>query len=68
MKFSLWDALAKVFPVYGNFSLQTGRLFLENKDALILEVENPTSNYGAANIFVLDVFAIARVGGICCWT
>ncbi len=46
------ETMAKVFPVYGNFSLQTGRLFSENKDALILEVENPTSSYGAANILV----------------
>ncbi len=54
------ETMAKVFPVYGRFSLQTGRLFSENKDALILEIENPTSNYGAADIFVLDVFALGR--------
>ncbi len=47
--------MAQVLPVYGDYSLLTGRLFSEEKDAIILEVHDPTSNYGAATIFVLDI-------------
>lgn len=51
------ETIAKIFPVYGHYSFQTGRLFSENKNAIVLEIRNPTSNYGAAQIFVIDVIA-----------
>ena len=47
--------MAKIFPVYGYYSFQTGKLFSEEKDAIILEVCDSTSNYGAATVFVLNV-------------
>lgn len=54
------ETLAQVFPVYGHYTLQTGNLFSEDKEAIVLEIQDPTSNYGAATIFVADIFA----GGI----
>ena len=47
--------MAQVLPVYGDYSFLTGSLFSEEKDAIILEVQVPASNYGAATVFVLDV-------------
>ncbi len=49
------QTVAKVFPVYGHYEFQTGRLFSEEKDAVILEIRIPASNYGAAAVFVLNV-------------
>ena len=49
------ETMAKIFPVYGYYSFQTGKLFSEEKDAIILEVCDSTSNYGAATVFVLNV-------------
>ena len=49
------ETMAQVLPVYGDYSFMTGRLFSEEKDAIILEVQVPASNYGAAAVFVLDV-------------
>ncbi|MCH5262289.1 MAG: hypothetical protein J1F42_05195 [Lachnospiraceae bacterium] len=49
------ETVAQVFPVYGDYTLQTGRVFSEEKDAIILEIRNSTSNYGAATVFVLNV-------------
>ena len=49
------ETMAQVLPVYGDYSFLTGRLFSEEKDAIILEVQVPASNYGAATVFVLDV-------------
>lgn len=49
------ETVAQVFPVYGDYSLQTGKLFSEKKDAVILEIRDFTSNYGAASVFVLNV-------------
>ena len=49
------ETVAQVFPVYGDYTLQTGGLFSEKKDAIILEVRDSTSNYGAATVFVLNV-------------
>ena len=50
------ETLAEVFPVCGPYTFQTGKLFSAKKDAVILEIDLPWSNYGAANIFVLSVF------------
>lgn len=49
------ETMAQVLPVYGDYSFLTGSLFSEEKDAIILEVQVPASNYGAATVFVLDV-------------
>lgn len=49
------ETLARVFPVHGDYSFLTGKLFSEEKDAIILQVSNPTSNYGAATVFVMNV-------------
>lgn len=54
------ETLAKIFPVYGHYTLQTGCLFSKDKEAIVLEIQVPASNYGAATVFVADVFA----GGI----
>lgn len=49
------ETVARVFPVYGDYTLQTGSVFSEKKDAVILEICDSTSNYGAADVFVLNV-------------
>jgi len=50
------EVMAQIFPVFGDYSFYTGRLFSEKKDAVILEVQVPGSTFGAADIFVLDIF------------
>lgn len=50
------ETMARVFPVYGHYTFQTGTLFSKEKDAIVLEVQAPGSNYGAADIFVLDIY------------
>lgn len=52
------ETMAQVLPVYGDYSFLTGRLFSEEKDAVILEVQVPASNYGAATVFAFDVFPV----------
>jgi hypothetical protein len=54
------EVMAQIFPVVGDYSFYTGRLFSERKDAVILEVQVPGSNYGAADIFVLDIFGVGE--------
>lgn len=49
------ETMAKIFSVSGHYQLKTGRVFSKDKDAIILEVRNPTSNYGATDVFILDV-------------
>ena len=49
------ETMAQVFPVYGDYSLQTGRLFSEEQDDIVLQVCDLTSNYGAATVFVVSV-------------
>lgn len=51
------ETMAKIFPVYGFLSLKTGKLFSENRDAIVLEIMDATSTYGAATIFVVRVDA-----------
>jgi len=50
------ETVAKVFPVRGRCTLQTASLFSPDKQALLLEVAVPNSNYGATRVFALDVF------------
>lgn len=50
------ETLAKVFPVGGRPFVQTGKLFSEGREAVVLEIEDRTSNYNATEVFVLDVF------------
>lgn len=49
------ETIAECFPVYGHYHFMTGKLFSEDKDAIILEVWAPGSNYGAADLFVLNI-------------
>ena len=49
------ETMARVFPVYGDYSLQTGRLFSEEQDDIVLQICDLTSNYGAATVFVVSV-------------
>lgn len=49
------EVLAEVLPVSGFVRLQTGKLFSEDREAIVLEIENRTSNYSAADYFVFDV-------------
>lgn len=53
--------MVQVLPVYGDYSFLPGRLFSEEKDAIILEVKVPASNYGAATVFALDVFRLELI-------
>ena len=52
------ETMAKIFSVYGAYSFKTGKLFSKDKDAIILGVKNPTSNYNATDIFILDVYPV----------
>lgn len=49
------ETMANIFPVYGPYNLLTGRLFSNDKEAIVLETPVPGSNYGAVNIFALDI-------------
>ena len=50
------ETLANVFPVSGTVTaLLYGPLFAEGKNALVLEITDRTSNYGAAALFAVDV-------------
>lgn len=55
------ETLSSIIPVAGDYSLQTGKLFSTKKDAVIIEVEVPHSNYSAANIFVFDIYGTGEV-------
>ena len=52
------ETVANVFPVCGPYNFLTGKLFSKDKDAIVLEVPVSGSNYGAVNIFALDVFPV----------
>lgn len=49
------ETLANVFPIYGWLNFSTGTLFSEERDAIVLEVADRNSTYGAASLFVLDI-------------
>lgn len=49
------ETVANVFRVYGHYNFYTGRLFSEDKEAIVLEIAVPGSNYNAAHLFVLDI-------------
>lgn len=51
------ETMVRILPVRGYYTLQTAPLFSGDKQALILEVQCPGSNWGAANLFVYDVFS-----------
>lgn len=54
------ETLAKVYPVYGIYSLQTGPLFSDDKDAVVLELSDPRTNWGAASVIVLDIYPMEK--------
>lgn len=49
------ETLANTFPAAGRFRFLTGNLFSEDREAIVLEIPVPGSNYGAADLFVLDI-------------
>ncbi len=49
------ETISKIFPVNGIYSFQTGKLFSEDKDAIILDIQDLGSNYNAATIFAVEV-------------
>lgn len=49
------ETVAEAIPTYGRYEFQTGRLLAENKEAIVLEVGIPGSNYGAVNLFIMDI-------------
>jgi len=49
------ETLAQIYSVYGNASLITGKVFSEDRDAIILEIGDKTSNYGYATVYALIV-------------
>lgn len=49
------EVLAKIFPVHGHYSLLAGKLFSKEKDAIVLQISDPTSNYGASTVYALNV-------------
>lgn len=51
--------LAKTFP-YGWSEVKTGNLLAMNRESIFLEVTIPESNYGATNIYILDVSAAEK--------
>ena len=49
------DTIANVFPAHGSYNFLTGKLFSQDKEAIVLEISVPKSNYNAINLFILDV-------------
>lgn len=51
------ETLVEIYPQfdYQDYSFITGRIFSEDKDAIILGIENLNSNYNATDLWVLNV-------------
>lgn len=51
------ETLVEVFPIFGyqDYDFKTGKIFSEDKEAIILGVQELTSNYNATDLWVLDV-------------
>lgn len=55
VKLGTGDVFTKIIPADGGYSFNTGRLFSERKEAIILEINSATSNFGAATVYVFDI-------------
>ena len=51
------ETIANVFPAHGSYNFLTGKLFSQDQDkeAIVLEIPVPGSNYNAVSLFALDV-------------
>jgi len=54
------ETIANVFPVHGRYEFLTGKLFSQDKEAIVLEISVPGSNYNAVNLFALDVSPVDK--------
>lgn len=52
------ETMANIFPVYGWLNFSTGNLFSTEREAMVLEIADRNSTYGAAHLFVLDITPI----------
>lgn len=50
------DTTAHIVPAVGSYQFYTGKLFSENKDAIVLEVNNQYANSGQVSVFAFDVY------------
>lgn len=48
------------YPYSWGYSLYTGNLFSTDRDAIVIEIPVPNSTYGAADIFVLDIYGTSN--------
>lgn len=56
VKLGTGEIIADVIPDDGYFDLYFGRIFSSEKDAVIIQVGVPRSNYGASKLYVYDIF------------
>ncbi len=51
------ETLTEIYPLfeYQDYGFMTGRIFSEDRDAIILGTQNLASNYNATNLWVLEV-------------
>lgn len=52
------ETVANVLPAHGRYHFLTGKLFSQDREAIVLEISVPGSNYNAVNLFVLDISPI----------
>ena len=56
------ETLSAVIPTSGHISICFGQLFSSEKDAIVIEIDVPYSNYGAANVFIYDIYSAEKSG------
>ena len=56
IKLGTGEMLAEVIPCDGYYDLYFGHIFSDKKDAVIIQIGVPRSNYGASRLYVYDVY------------
>lgn len=57
------EIMAELFPVIGYYDFKTGKIFSEDRDAIILGIQEYASNYNATHFWVLEVYPAEDDGG-----
>lgn len=61
IRFGTGDTTAHIIHAVGSYQFYTAKLFSENKDAIVLEVNNQYANSGLVSVFALDIFGAGEV-------
>ncbi len=56
IRFGTGDMTAHILQAVGSYQFYTAKLFSEEKDAIVLEVNNQYANSGLVSVFALDVY------------